>query len=225
MKQSLTIILLTISALVFSQTHMADVNVKIVDMSDIPEEGAKVKFDQVGGDEVHEGATDSVGTVTFKIEQGKNFAITVNHYGTEFDFGVKAIPSVGGDMIFDMKFSIGVDTVYEQVYTLNVYFDHDKAMLKPTSHTALDELHAKLKGSSSMTIEIAGHTDSEGNDEYNLKLSKRRSNAVRTYLLKKGIEPKRVMSKGYGEKQPVADNSTEAGRQMNRRTEVRVITN
>ena len=74
-----------------------------------------------------------------------------------------------------------------------------------------------------MEIEIAGHTDNVGTIESNIKLSKERANSVRNYLIKKGISAKRVIAKGYGETQAVADNLTPQGRKKNRRTEVRII--
>jgi outer membrane protein OmpA-like peptidoglycan-associated protein len=74
-----------------------------------------------------------------------------------------------------------------------------------------------------MKIEIAGHTDSDGEDETNIKLSQGRANAVMNYLINKGIASSRLTAKGYGETQPVAGNDTESGKQQNRRTEVRII--
>ena len=75
----------------------------------------------------------------------------------------------------------------------------------------------------SMVVEIAGHTDNVGNKDANQKLSEDRANSVRNYLIKKGITTERILAKGYGDTQPVADNSTDAGKQKNRRTEVRTI--
>lgn len=75
----------------------------------------------------------------------------------------------------------------------------------------------------SLKIELGGHTDSDGDEESNLKLSQRRVETVRNYLIKKGVPVNRLTAVGYGENQPVADNSTEEGKRLNRRTEVRVI--
>lgn len=72
-------------------------------------------------------------------------------------------------------------------------------------------------------VEVAGHTDSIGSDTYNRDLSQRRATSVRNYLVQKGVDPKRLSAKGYGEAQPIADNSTEAGRRINRRVELRVL--
>jgi outer membrane protein OmpA-like peptidoglycan-associated protein len=74
-----------------------------------------------------------------------------------------------------------------------------------------------------MRIELSGHTDSKGSDKYNLKLSKERAEAVFNYLVSKGIDEKRLTHKGYGAKQPIADNATDAGRAKNRRVEFKIV--
>lgn len=79
-----------------------------------------------------------------------------------------------------------------------------------------------MKWKEDSKIEIAGHTDNVGNDNDNMILSQKRAETVKTWLVKKGIQPQRIIAKGYGASQPVADNSTE-GRQQNRRTEVRIL--
>ena len=74
-----------------------------------------------------------------------------------------------------------------------------------------------------LVIEIAGHTDNVGKPEANMKLSQGRADAVRNYLIKKGVKPDHVSAKGYGDTSPIATNDTDAGKQRNRRTEVRII--
>ena len=80
-----------------------------------------------------------------------------------------------------------------------------------------------MKWKENEKIEIGGHTDNVGSDADNLKLSQQRAEAIRQYLIKKGIQPARVIAKGYGASEPVADNSTNEGRQNNRRTEVKIL--
>jgi len=87
----------------------------------------------------------------------------------------------------------------------------------------LNDLVEVMKLKPAMVIEIGGHTDNTGSKEINLKLSQGRADAVRNYLIQKGIPATRVTAKGYGDTQPVADNSTDEGRTKNRRTEVTVI--
>ncbi len=108
-------------------------------------------------------------------------------------------------------------------YAADAFFDFDKAVLKPAGKAKLDDLVAKVKDINLEVIIAVGHTDAVGTDGYNQKLSVRRSEAVKAYLVSKGIEKNRVYTEGKGEKQPVADNKTADGRSKNRRVEVEVV--
>jgi OmpA-OmpF porin, OOP family len=108
-------------------------------------------------------------------------------------------------------------------YAADAFFDFDKSVLKPEGKAKLDDLVGKIKDINLEVIIAVGHTDSVGSDEYNQKLSIRRSEAVKAYLVSKGVEPNRVYTEGKGEKQPVADNKTAEGRAKNRRTEIEVV--
>lgn len=108
-------------------------------------------------------------------------------------------------------------------YAADAFFDFDKSVLKPEGKAKLDDLVSKVKGVNLEVIIAVGHTDSVGTDAYNQKLSMRRSEAVKAYLVSKGIEKNRVYTEGKGEKQPVADNKTKEGRAKNRRVEIEVV--
>ena len=108
-------------------------------------------------------------------------------------------------------------------YAADAFFDFDKAVLKPEGKAKLDDLVGKVKGINLEVIIAVGHTDSVGTDAYNQKLSIKRSEAVKAYLVSKGIEKSRVYTEGKGEKQPVADNKTKEGRSKNRRVEIEVV--
>ena len=108
-------------------------------------------------------------------------------------------------------------------YAADAFFDFDKYVLKPEGKAKLDDLVGKVKGVNLEVIIAVGHTDSIGTVEYNQKLSVRRAEAVKAYLVSKGIEKNRVYTEGKGEKQPVADNRTAEGRAKNRRVEVEVV--
>ena len=108
-------------------------------------------------------------------------------------------------------------------YAADAFFDFDKAVLKPEGKVKLDDLVGKIKAINLEVIIAVGHTDSVGVDAYNQKLSVRRSEAVKAYLVTKGIEKNRVYTEGKGEKQPVADNKTPEGRAKNRRVEIEVV--
>ena len=105
----------------------------------------------------------------------------------------------------------------------NIYFDFDKYELKPESFSELDRLYKFLSDNPEVKIEISAHTDSKGSDEYNLNLSQKRAESVVNYLVTKGIGSSRMIPKGYGKSHPVADNSTEEGRALNRRVEMKIM--
>lgn len=108
-------------------------------------------------------------------------------------------------------------------YAADAFFDFDKAVLKPEGKAKLDDLVGKVKGINLEVIIAVGHTDAVGADTYNQKLSVKRSEAVKAYLVSKGIEKNRVYTEGKGESQPVADNKTKEGRSKNRRVEIEVV--
>jgi OOP family OmpA-OmpF porin len=108
-------------------------------------------------------------------------------------------------------------------YAADTFFDFNKSVVKPAGKAKLDDLVAKVKGINLEVIIAVGHTDSVGSDAYNQKLSVRRAESVKAYLVSKGIEKNRIYTEGKGEKQPVADNKTSEGRAKNRRVEIEVV--
>lgn len=108
-------------------------------------------------------------------------------------------------------------------YAADAFFDFNKSVVKPAGKAKLDDLVQKVKGINLEVIIAVGHTDSIGSDAYNQKLSVRRAEAVKAYLVSKGIEKNRIYTEGKGEKQPVADNKTKEGRAKNRRVEIEVV--
>jgi OmpA-OmpF porin, OOP family len=108
-------------------------------------------------------------------------------------------------------------------FASDAFFDFDKSVLKPESKAKLDDLVGKTSGIALEVIIAVGHTDAVGSDAYNQKLSVSRAEAVKAYLVGKGIEKNRVYTEGKGEKQPVADNKTAEGRAKNRRVEIEVV--
>lgn len=108
-------------------------------------------------------------------------------------------------------------------FAADAFFDFDKSVLKPEGKAKLDDLNSKLKGMNLEVIIAVGHTDSIGSVAYNQKLSVRRAEAVKAYLVSKGVEASRVYTEGKGKSQPVASNKTAAGRAKNRRVEIEVV--
>lgn len=120
--------------------------------------------------------------------------------------------------------------VDEKFVIENVYYDFNKADLKPASYPALDEIVRMLNTYPNMSIELGAHTDSKGSDTYNMKLSEARAQSVVKYLVEKGIAAERLVAKGYGETAPIAPNEIDGkdnpeGREKNRRTEFKVLKN
>jgi outer membrane protein OmpA-like peptidoglycan-associated protein len=106
----------------------------------------------------------------------------------------------------------------------NIYFDTGSANLRSESEQELDRLF-EIMEQSRLIIEIGGHTDNVGSEDTNQELSQARAEAVRTFVVEKGINAERIQAKGYGEEEPIADNETEEGRQENRRVEIKVLGN
>ncbi|MDP3834631.1 MAG: OmpA family protein [Hydrogenophaga sp.] len=108
-------------------------------------------------------------------------------------------------------------------YAADAFFDFDKAVLKPEGKAKLDDLAGKVSGIALEVVIAVGHTDSTGAAGYNQALSNKRAEAVKAYLVSKGIESNRIYTEGKGLSQPVADNKTKEGRAKNRRVEVEVV--
>jgi OOP family OmpA-OmpF porin len=100
------------------------------------------------------------------------------------------------------------------------HFDFDKATLKPEGKRKVDDGIKMMKENPSLRVSVEGHTDSIGSDAYNQRLSERRANAVRDYMVDQGISSSRITTKGWGESKPAASNKTEEGRAQNRRVEI-----
>jgi OmpA-OmpF porin, OOP family len=117
------------------------------------------------------------------------------------------------------KYSLVVITEKKIELKQTVYFDTNKATIKPVSFALLNDVALALRDNAKITVEIQGHTDGQGDDAFNKKLSQRRAESVRTYLTSKGVDGVRMVPTGYGEDVPIADNRTADGRSQNRRVE------
>ncbi|GIV33334.1 MAG: hypothetical protein KatS3mg031_0869 [Chitinophagales bacterium] len=195
--------------------------VLVIDAARKPQEGEVVSFINVSDTtKKFTGITDAEGRFSILIPKGQKYKVQYKVFSTEQDFKPLDIPAAEGLLTFDYTITV----LPPKVYRLdNVFFASGEAALSRQSLRELDELAEYMKRKKTLIIEIAGHTDNVGDPTSNQKLSEARANSVRNYLLKKGIAPERVIAKGYGDTQPVADNGTPEGRQQNRRTEVRII--
>jgi len=156
------------------------------------------------------------------------------HPGRKYRVVAEAQGYIPGNISVDLRASGPVDTIRRNIYlapiragsevTLNnIFFEYGRARLTETSRGELGQISRFLKANDTLHVEIAGHTDSIGTRESNLQLSRDRAEAVRAFLVEAGVEPARIKAKGYGERKPVADNSSEEGRQKNRRVVFTII--
>jgi len=119
--------------------------------------------------------------------------------------------------------AVAVPSSEKITFEADTFFDFDKSVLKPAGKTKLNDLASKLQGIDIEVVVATGHTDATGSDAYNIKLSLRRANAVKAFLVSKGIPADRIFTAGKGEGSPVASNKTRDGRAKNRRVEVEVV--
>lgn len=169
--------------------------------------------------------TDEEGNYLTTLPVGKNYSFTVNRKGYLFYSGHFTMEQNVADS--PMVVNIGLQPLEAgaSVVLNNIFFESKKWGLQPASFTELDKLMALMNENPKLTIQISGHTDNVGKPADNLLLSVNRAKAVIAYLQAKGIDPKRLTGKGFGESKPVASNDTEEGRAKNRRTELSVISN
>jgi outer membrane protein OmpA-like peptidoglycan-associated protein len=202
----------------------ASVQVTVTNFNKVPQPGEKIIFNAKKSGQQYTGIADEGGKFALLLPVGDTFIIKVKTIVDSTKYGIISIPALAEGMYYNEPFLVNVKFEAARSYKLdNVYFDFGKASLRPESNKELNELHDYLSRKTKINIEIAGHTDNVGNDADNLKLSQQRADAIRQFLIKKGIAPARVIAKGYGETQPVSDNTTDKGRQLNRRTEVKIL--
>ena len=121
----------------------------------------------------------------------------------------------------------GIETFYDTLTetgaftTRGLYFDTDSDVLRPESTPTLEDIRSTLTNNTDLAVVIEGHTDDQGEDDYNLELSERRARAVVAYLTENGVDSGQVEAAGKGEAEPVADNGTSEGRAENRRVVVK----
>lgn len=115
------------------------------------------------------------------------------------------------------------DNLYLQMPGSVAEFDVDSSALRPQFQSTLDEIAQTLTSYPETYVDVYGHTDSDGSDAYNQSLSERRAASVSSYLQRRGVQGARIETRGYGESQPIASNATAAGKQQNRRVEIRIV--
>ena len=226
MKEILFLILLFAGVYVSAQelnptTTQAVLKVLVENDKKKPQVGQKVSFISLKDAKEYGGTTDATGRFSILIPVGQKYTVKYKIFNATYsdhtiDVAADADP-------YTLEYTITATP--PRTFTLNnVFFDSGKSTLRPSSDRELNDLAEYMNLKKTLVIEIAGHTDNVGDEEANQKLSEDRADAVKQYLVKKGIAAERVVAKGYGDTKPVADNATDAGKQKNRRTEVHIIT-
>ncbi|MBK8495083.1 MAG: OmpA family protein [Chitinophagaceae bacterium] len=174
----------------------------------------------------YQGLTDTTGKFTVRLPAGDKYEIFILGFKDSTSYIVLDIPPLQGKAYYKDPFKVAIQFMPAKSFILeDCNFETGKADLEEDSYKVLDELVAYLNRKEDERIELQGHTDNVGSAKSNMVLSEARANTVRDYLLSKGIDPNRVIAKGYGLTVPVASNNTEEGRAQNRRTEVKILEN
>ncbi|HXA01244.1 MAG TPA: OmpA family protein [Cytophagaceae bacterium] len=168
-------------------------------------------------------SNSSTGKYTIILPAGKNYGISIEAPGFLFYSKNIDIPFLNHYMEILDTVCMEQIKIGNKIVLRNVFFDLDKATLRPESESELERLHEILVKNPHIKIQILGHTDSDGSEEHNLKLSDARAKAVVDYMVKKGVDPSRMKFHGYGETKPIAPNDTPENKQLNRRTEFEIL--
>jgi len=203
--------------------------VKVIDASTGQPLEARVRLQGARDNVIVAGTAREPGTTEFIIsaEEARDYRLSVEQEGYAFVNQNVRLQGAGPQERTEVrtvalrKLTTGVVSVLR-----NIYFDFDKATFRTESYTELNKLERMMAENPNLKVEIAGHTDNIGSAAYNMQLSQRRAEAVKDFLVKKGIDPRRIVAKGYGETRPMASNDDEKeGRELNRRVEFKVIEN
>lgn len=167
--------------------------------------------------------TDETGHYLTTLPTGHDYAFNVNRRGYLFSSDNFLLKEKTADSVYHADIALQPVEINASIVLNNIFFDVNKFELKPESQVDLDQVIAFLKENPSVTIQIGGHTDNTGKPADNLALSTNRAKSVVNYLLARGIAPERLKYQGFGDKVPVAPNTTEQGKAQNRRTELKII--
>jgi OOP family OmpA-OmpF porin len=139
------------------------------------------------------------------------------------NFWTPATGIAGCDGVPVAKKEVKAPTATKVVLNADTFFDFDKSTIKPEGRKVLDQVAQKADSINLETVIATGYTDSIGTEAYNMKLSQRRANAVKNYLISKGVDADHIYAEGKGESNPIASNKTRDGRAHNRRVEIEIV--
>jgi outer membrane protein OmpA-like peptidoglycan-associated protein len=203
--------------------------VNVIDAADKSPISAKLKLQGARDNVIVKSTTTSPGVFEFTItsKQPKDYRLIAEMDGYVFQNQTVRIQGASTEektltrTVELRKIAVRVASILR-----NIYFDFDKATFKTDSYAELNLLESMLRQNPNMSVEIGGHTDAVGTLNYNIFLSRKRAEAVKDFLTKKGIDPRRIKAVGYGKSKPLASNDDEDdGRELNRRVEFKVLQN
>lgn len=190
----------------------------------VPLEATITIIDNLKGDTVAVLTSNATsGKYLASLPAGRNYGIAITAEGYAFHSENFVVEESQGYR--EIRKDIGLEKYKSGTVIIlrNIFFDFDKATLRPESKAELERVYQILIDNPKMRIRVAGHTDSMGSDEYNQRLSENRAKAVYEYLISRGISSDRISYIGYGESKPIDTNDTEEGRQNNRRVEIEIL--
>ncbi len=170
-------------------------------------------------------SNSSTGKYLLSLPSGTNYGVNIQAEGYLFESFSFDLADTASYQEYVKDVQLNKLKAGTKVILKNIFFDFDKATLRKESLSELTRLVTIMNQYPNLKIEIGGHTDGKGSDDYNNRLSKDRAGAVVAYLIEQNIASDRLTFKGYGKSQPIATNETEEGRQENRRVEFKIISN
>lgn len=168
-------------------------------------------------------SSDVDGSYRIKLPEKKSYMVDLRGSGFLSDMKRINIPANYAEDVYKLDATLIKVKVGKKVVLNNILFETGKSILTTSSYAEIDRLVGILEDTPQMRIEISGHTDNTGSLDLNNRLSQSRAQAVVEYLVRKGIDRTRLEFKGYGPSQPIADNTTAAGRTQNRRVEFKIL--
>lgn len=223
MKIIYSLCLTVFSFAIHAQVVKAPVKVQVKSFEGKPYPNDKVLFVGQKSKQTLSGVTNQSGQFVIQLPSGDVYDIRIQSIGDEIEYNTLEIPAVKpGEFFQEAELLIEYDPGTTFSFT-NLQFETAKSDLKAISYSHLKNLVEIMKRKKDIQIQIAGHTDSDGEENANQLLSQKRAESVKNYLISQGIEANRIVAKGFGESHPIANNATPQGKAQNRRTEISVL--